>query len=224
MLPNTMVAPARLMNAYDCVRFVEEHGIGGDVAECGVWEAGCIGLMARASERLGGRRRFHLFDSFVGLPAPTEEDADVSGPKTGELIPVGACVGAREPAEKLFRDILGIEPDRAVFHEGWFQDTVPAAAQSIESLAILRVDGDWYESTKICLEGLYDRVVEGGFVMIDDYGMFVGCRQAVDEFLADRGISRSILIPIDAEGVFFRKPPSVQVDTGESQLAGSRAN
>ncbi len=224
MMPNTMVPPARLMNAYDCMRYAEESAIEGDVVECGVWEAGCIGLMACASERFGGRRRFHLFDSFVGLPAPTEEDADVWGSKTGELTPVGACVGAREPAEKLFYDILGIDRDRAIFHEGWFQDTVPAAAQAIEAVAILRVDGDWYESTKVCLEGLYDRVVDGGFVMIDDYGTFVGCRQAVDEFLADRGIDQSILIPIDAEGVYFRKPRSILVGDGESQRAALGAN
>lgn len=206
VLPNTMVPPARLMNAYECVRFAEEHGIEGDIAECGVWEGGCIGLMALASERFGGTRRFHLFDSFVGLPVPAQQDTDCPGAKSGELIPIGACVGAREPAEKLFYEVLGIARDQAVFHEGWFQDTVPAAAQSIESLAVLRVDGDWYESTKVCLDGLYDRVVDGGFVIVDDYGTFAGCRQAVDEFLEVHAIDRRALNAIDDEGVFFRKP------------------
>lgn len=223
VLPNTMVPPARLMNAYDCMLFVEERGIEGDVAECGVWEGGCIGLMALASDRVGGRRRFHLFDSFVGLPEPTEQDADISGPKTGELTPVGACVGAREPAEKLFYDVLRIDRKQAAFHEGWFQETVPHAAQSIESLAILRIDGDWYESTKVCLDGLYDRVVNGGFVIVDDYGTFIGCRQAVDEFLADRGIDQHILIPIDAEGVYFRKPGSTaKTGNGDFGFVASR--
>lgn len=210
VLPNTMVPPARLMNAHDCMRFAELNGIEGDVAECGVWEGGCIGVMACASERLGGRREFHLFDSFKGLPAPSTEDVDVEGPKTAELEPIGAAVATRETAEKLFYDVLGVDRHRVVFHEGWFQNTVPAAARSIRSLSLLRIDGDWYESTKVCLEELYDIVVEGGFVIIDDYGCFIGCRRAVDEFLAERRIDRRSLIRIDHEGVYFRKPRSEQ--------------
>jgi hypothetical protein len=149
-----------------------------------------------------------LFDSFVGLPAPSPEDADIAGAKTAELTPIGAAVAPRERAEELFYDVLHVDRDRVVFHEGWFQDTVPAAARSIPSLAILRVDGDWYESTKVCLDGLYDTVVEGGFVIIDDYGCFVGCRQAVDEFMEAYGLDKRSLVPIDHEGVYFRKPLS----------------
>jgi O-methyltransferase len=210
VLPNTMVPPVRLMNAYDCMRFAELHSIEGDVAECGVWEGGCIGLMASASERLGGRRNFHLFDSFKGLPVPSAQDLDIPGAKTAELSPIGACVAARETAERLFYDVLRVDRHRVVFHEGWFQNTVPAAARSIRSLSILRVDGDWYESTKVCLAGLYDLVVDGGFVIVDDYGTFIGCRQAVDEFFAERGIDPRSVVPIDDEGVYFRKPRSDQ--------------
>jgi O-methyltransferase len=206
VLPNTMVPTARLMNAYDCMRFVEQSGIEGDVAECGVWEGGCIGLMAYASDRLGGRRRFHLFDSFKGLPAPSPKDVDVAGAKTAELSPIGAAVATRETAENLFYDVLHVDRERVEIHEGWFQDTIPEAARSIDSLAILRVDGDWYESTNVCLEGLYDLVVDDGFVIIDDYGWFVGCRQAVDEFFAKRGLDVQALMPIDGVGVYFRKP------------------
>jgi O-methyltransferase len=206
VLPNTMVPTARLMNAYDCVQFVERDGIEGDVAECGVWEGGCIGLMAYSSERLGGGRRFHLFDSFQGLPAPSPQDADVAGAKTAELVPIGAAVAPRETAESLFYDVLQVDRERVAIHEGWFQDTIPEAARSIDSLAILRLDGDWYESTKVCLEGLYDLVADDGFVIIDDYGCFVGCGQAVDEFFARRGLDLRALMPIDGDGVYFRKP------------------
>lgn len=222
VLPNTMVPPARLMNAYDSMRFLEQHAIEGHVAECGVWEGGCIGLMACASRRSGGARTFHLFDSFQGLPAPSTQDANVTGEKTAELTPIGAAVASREKAEELFYDVLRVDHERVVFHEGWFQDTVPIAARSIPSLAVLRVDGDWYESTKVCLKGLYDLVVEGGFVIVDDYGCFVGCRAAVDEFLAERGIDPKVLVPIDHEGVYFRKPGSGQC-SGAAKRVGSYA-
>jgi O-methyltransferase len=221
VLPNTMVPPARLMNAYECMRLVEMEGIEGDVAECGVWEGGCVGLMALASERLGGRRCFHLFDSFEGLPAPSIHDADVLGAKTSELVPIGACVAPREPAERLFYDVLRVDRDRVVFHQGWFQHTVPAAASAIRSLSVLRVDGDWYESTKVCLMGLYELVVEGGFVIVDDYGTFVGCRQAVDEFLEERGIDRRSVMSIDQEGICFRKARSAVAVSGAVSLTGS---
>jgi hypothetical protein len=209
------------MNAYDCMRFVESNGIAGDVAECGVWEGGCIGLMARASDRLGGGRTFHLFDSFQGLPAPSPQDVNVEGPKTSALVPIGAAVAPRDRAEELFYEVLRIDARRVVFHEGWFQTTVPAAAEAIPSLSILRVDGDWYESTKVCLDGLYDLVVEGGFVIIDDYGCFVGCKRAVDEFLSERGLDLQTLVRIDDEGVYFRKPASEKPVEARERVAAA---
>ena len=111
----------------------------------------------------------------------------------------------------MFFHVLGIDRRQVVIHKGWFQETIPVAAPSIGPLAVLRIDGDWYESTRVCLAGLYDNVVDGGFVIIDDYGTFVGCAKAVDEFLHDRGLTVE-LVAIDGEGVYFRKGASPQAE------------
>jgi O-methyltransferase len=99
---------------------------------------------------------------------------------------------------------VGIPQERSVFHVGWFQDTVPAAAREIPKIAILRIDGDWYDSTKVCLEHLYDLVSPNGYVIIDDYNTFSGCHDAVDEFRASRHIT-SPIENVDDECVQFRK-------------------
>ncbi|MEI6239529.1 MAG: TylF/MycF/NovP-related O-methyltransferase [Planctomycetia bacterium] len=74
------------------------------------------------------------------------------------------------------------------YHHGWFQDTLPVDAAAVGPIAILRLDGDWYASTKACLEHLYDQVVPSGFVIVDDYDTYDGCRKAVDEFIASRSL------------------------------------
>jgi len=223
VLPNTMVSAPRLMNAYECVRTIEEAGIKGAVVECGVCSGGCIGLMALASRRYGDKTRmfrtFHLFDSFQGLPQPSLHDADVveafrsahpgvkpdDGSDPRQLVPINVCAGSSaEEVESFLLDRLRIDPRQIVMHRGWFQETVPAAKESMGPVAILRLDGDLYESTKVCLECLYDRVTDGGFVIIDDYGTFEGCRDAVEEFFSGQNLAPD-LIDIDGHGVFFQK-------------------
>ena len=81
-------------------------------------------------------------------------------------------------------DIIGYPKNLTHYHVGWFQDTLSKEAESIRSIALLRLDGDWYESTKVCLDYLYDKIVDGGFLVIDDYGKWEGCRTAIDEFNA----------------------------------------
>jgi O-methyltransferase len=218
-LPNTMLPMPRLFDAYDAIRVVDAEGIPGDVVECGVWNGGCVGVMALAHEhgKPATGRTFHLFDSFEGLPQPTEKDVDVVNDFRAQnpdaeikesgadnLVAIGACAGDNKPAvEKFLVGTLGIDRDWLNFHVGWFQDTVPNS-QAIGQIAVLRLDGDWYDSTKVCLEGFYDRVVENGFIIIDDYGCFAGCRDAVDEFMAARGLKPEMTYS-DHHCVYFRK-------------------
>jgi O-methyltransferase len=219
VFPYTMLPFARLRNAYECMRAVERERIPGAVVECGVWAGGCIGLMAGMSKAAGDRERvFHLFDSFEGVPQPSVHDVDVlerfaeeypelepdRGDGRSELVPIGICSAPLERVKELFFEVLGIEPAQVVVHKGWFQETVPAEAAGIGPIALLRLDGDWHESTRVCLEHLYDRVVPGGFVIIDDYGCFSGCTKATDDFFAARG-SRPELVDVDGECVFLRK-------------------
>lgn len=219
VFPNTMLAFPRLRNAYDCMETVEREGLAGSVVECGVWAGGCVGLMASVNKRTPNRARvFHLFDSFEGLPQPSVHDTDVlqrfaeeypelepdQGDGASELVSIGICSAPLERVKELFFDELEIAPEQVRIHQGWFQDTLPAAKAEVGPIAVLRLDGDWHESTRVCLEQLYDQVVEGGFVIIDDYGCFSGCTKAVDEFMHARRLAPDYQ-DVDGECVFFRK-------------------
>ncbi len=195
---HTLISYERAVTLYQQVKYLEQRQVEGDFVECGVWKGGAVGLMALANLRYGrSRRDLHLFDSFRGLPEPTVEDgAEVKSRaesrsgrsigSTAKLEPVEWDVASRGDSERLLVEI-GYPDEHLHYHVGWFQETLPQA-QGIERIALLRLDGDWYESTKICLEALYPRVVEGGFVIIDDYGHYEGCRKAVDEFLGSLSV------------------------------------
>jgi hypothetical protein len=176
--------------------------------------------MAAVNKARGDRRRmFHLFDSFAGVPQPSVHDVDVlerfaeeypdlapdQADGRSQLVPIGVCSAPMDRVNELFFEVLRIDPAQVRIHQGWFQDTVPTANAEIGPIAILRLDGDWYESTRVCLANLYDQVVAGGFVIVDDYGCFAGCTKATDEFFAARGF-RPDFRSVDRECVFFRKP------------------
>lgn len=216
VLPNTMLPMSRLFDAYDAVATINAENLAGDVVECGVWNGGCVGLMAISHQRHSGpQRKFHLFDSFEGLPQPSSHDTEVVDGFNAEnhsvgsqdgLVAIGACAGISQPAvEKFLVDRLGLPREQFVFHVGWFEETVPSAATAIDKIALLRIDGDWYSSTKVCLDNLFDKVVPNGVIIIDDYGTFSGCRKAVDDFLEAAGI-RPEIHHSDQDCIYFRKP------------------
>ncbi|MDO8577349.1 MAG: TylF/MycF/NovP-related O-methyltransferase, partial [Candidatus Wildermuthbacteria bacterium] len=174
-----------------------------------VWKGGAAALMAQASKEAQSRRKIWLFDSFEGLPEPTKEDGVVARTyardrDSGRLASIQKCVGPLEDVQRLFFSVLKFNPEDIYFGKGWFQDVLPREKQSVGPIAVLRLDADWYESTKCALENLYDSVVEGGYILIDDYGHWEGCKKAVDEFLRNRNIPAK-LIPIDYAGVYFKK-------------------
>src|SRR5262249_20710359 len=137
-------------------------------------KGGSAALMALALKRSGQSRKLWLFDTFEGLPAPTSADADF---EIANLY-TGSCAGSLTEVKDLFKN-LGVD-ENVTFVKGLFQETLPAT--NIPSIAILHIDGDWYESVKTCLENLYDKVVPGGVIQIDDYGYWKGARKAVEEF------------------------------------------
>lgn len=206
---NTMLSYLSLATLYEQVAFCEQNNVEGALVECGVWKGGAVGMMALANLRFGKQRRnIYLFDVFNDIcepdPAIDGEQAvkDVEqllGRKvtnlSGKLRPVKGVYASRggygtiEVCQDLLIRKIKYDPNHLFFHKGWFQDTILKASFDIDRIAILRLDADWYESTKVCLEYLYDKVVEGGFVIIDDYGRYDGCKKAVDEFLLRRGIS-----------------------------------
>ncbi|MFA7441040.1 MAG: TylF/MycF/NovP-related O-methyltransferase [Sphingomonadaceae bacterium] len=196
---------------------IHAEAIPGDIVECGVWSGGSLALAALWDLQYSDSKRiYHAFDSFEGLPPPTEDDGAVfenfntnSRKKnriaTQKLQKTGVCAGDSADTVRMFFHKLGIPADRSRFHVGWFQDTVPAAAREIGPLSILRIDGDWYDSTKVCLDHLYDIVSPGGYVIVDDYGCFSGCKRAVDEFMAMYNIKAQLTF-VDDHCVWFRKP------------------
>lgn len=207
--PFTMAGYKRLSNVYEIANFIEKNNIRGDFAECGVWKGGCAAIMAYVSKKRKSDRKIWLFDSFEGLPEPTDKDGIIAkgyakNKTTGKLESINECVGPIEDVKKIFFDILKINPKNVMINRGWFQDTLPKTKDQIGELAILRLDGDWYESTKVCLDNLYDTVIIGGYIILDDYGHWEGCKKALQEFFESKNINPP-LIKIDYTGVYFRK-------------------
>lgn len=206
LLPFTLGGRKALENAFDVVSLVEDQQVPGALVECGVAEGGTAGMMAATSALLGkGRRKKWFFDSFEGLPEPTDED--YVGSSTGDFVrplPRGACLGTVEGVSKLLFAELRLPADEVTLVKGWFQDTVPEYREHVGQIAVLRLDGDWYESTKIPLENLYDSIAVSGIVIVDDYLTCFGSRRAVDEFRTNRGVTTP-LVPDGRGGVWFEK-------------------
>ncbi len=196
--PYSYMNYANLSKLYDLAAALESSGLEGSTVECGVLNGGSAALLAAVARRAGSARPMWLFDSFEGLPEPDEMDVNYLG-KPGHK---GQALGQVEKVEEVLYKKLKLRPEAIHIQKGWFEDTVPRARQAIGRIALLHVDCDWYRSVKYCLEHLYDLVVPGGYVVIDDYGHWLGCRKAVDEFLAPRGVS---LTRIDYTGVYARK-------------------
>jgi O-methyltransferase len=214
VLPYTLVGVGGLEATDRMARMIVGESIPGDFVELGVARGGCAALLGSAlfenSQAAAERRRLWLFDSFEGLPAPTDEDYAGEGEEksTGVHIRplgIGDCLGTLEEVQDLLLRRFRYPTERVRFVKGWFQDTIPTVRDEIGPIAVLRMDGDWYESTRTCLEGLYDRVVPGGVVIVDDYQSCFGCERAVSEFLGARKLE--VDMHLDGRGgSYFRKP------------------
>lgn len=207
---HTMVSYQRLGTLWNQVRWLDRAGINGALVECGSWRGGSCGMMALAHLASGvARRDLHVLDSFEGLPEP---DARMDGERSityaggqaeGRLVGIGKCVGTLAENKKLILDQIAYPAERTHFHVGWFQETLPRVANEMGPIALLRLDGDWYQSTKVCLDHLFDLIVPGGLLILDDYGHWEGCRRATDEFLAARGLT-PLLHHIDKTGRYMQ--------------------
>ena len=191
---------------YDCTKRVIDEKVTGDFVECGVAQGGSALLIALVNQKFGdGTRRLWLFDSYEGLPDPTHED--FKGGKTGEHVrplPKGSCLGTIEEVSRLLFESYSLPRAGIELVKGWFQDTLHVTRARVGPVALLRLDGDWYESTKVCLEAMFDQVSEGGYVILDDYFTCFGCKRATDEFLAARGKNYPI-VPDGRGGAYFQK-------------------
>jgi O-methyltransferase len=192
--PYTLTSPERLFACVRAVEYLVANRIPGDVVECGVWKGGSMMAIALTLLRLrADPRELYLFDTFEGMAPPTEGDVDFRGSDAASQLAqdterkggVWACA----PLDETRRAVLstGYEPARIHFVKGKVEETLPAAAPA--QIGLLRLDTDWYESTRHELVHLFPRLVKGGVIIIDDYGHWQGAKKATDEYLAEHGIA-----------------------------------
>ena len=197
--PYTMLDYPRLSKLYEIASNLEKERIKGSFVEYGVWNGGSAGIIASVA-RHNKNRHIWLFDSWEGLPEPTDYDFSYTR-KRGEK---GLALGSEEKVKELIFKKLKLNNNKVHLVKGWFKDTIPPHKKYIGKIALLHLDCDWYESVKFCLEETYDHVVKDGFIVIDDYGHWKGCKKAVDEFIEERNL-RIELIKIDYSGVYLQK-------------------
>ena len=202
----TMVGRARLDNVEDAVRRVVADGIPGDLVETGVWRGGTVIFMRALLATFGVTdRTVWACDSFVGLPAPkpdlypSDSSMKVDDADLKAMLDAGLAVSVDQVKANFER--YGLLDDQVRFVEGWFSDTLPSAP--IDEIAVLRLDGDLYESTIDALVNLESKVSDGGFVIIDDYGSIQACRDAVHDYRKERQIT-SPIVEVDWTGVYWR--------------------
>lgn len=188
--PYTMVDPSGAHAAWEAVNYVAQRNISGAFVECGVWRGGISMLMAKRAIDLGQKREKFLYDTFEGMSEPTEYDQDKHGVDAASLLKHNSridesnSVWAYASQEAVQQNFLttGCKVSDVRFVKGKVEETIPQTLP--EEIAILRLDTDWYESTRHELEHLYPRLQLGGVLLIDDYGYWAGCRKAVDEYFS----------------------------------------
>jgi O-methyltransferase len=189
--PRTMTSPEKLNALVASVRYVVRHGIEGDIVECGVWRGGSMMAAAKALQSVGDTgRHLHLYDTFEGMSEPTEHDKRHDGRSAADMLAAtekDSAVWAYATLEDVQQAMgeTAFPAERIHYYKGKVEDTIPENVP--EKISILRLDTDWYESTRHELDHLYPRLSPGGVLLLDDYGWWDGARRAVDEWLEETG-------------------------------------
>jgi O-methyltransferase len=191
--PYTMTSLERTLASIRATAYISEHGMSGDIVECGVWRGGSSMAIAQTLLSRGDiSRALYLYDTFEGMTEPDSRDVAADGTPAAELLSAArrledkskSLVWAFASLEDVQKNmnLVGYPPGRTFFVKGPVEETIPCTIP--EKIALLRLDTDWYESTKHELVQLYPRLVPGGVLMIDDYGHWSGARKATDEYFA----------------------------------------
>lgn len=191
--PYTMTTPPRIYALARAVEYVATRPIPGALVECGVWRGGSMMAVALTLLRLGATDRdLYLFDTFTGMTEPGEEDVKKTGERAADLL-TGASRDSHHwavaPIDQVREAVLsvGYPEERIHFVEGAVERTLPANAPA--EVALLRLDTDWYSSTKHELVHLYPRLARGGVLIVDDYAYWQGARRAVDEYIRENDLA-----------------------------------
>lgn len=197
----SMIGLRRMDNIQECVQTVLDDDVPGDLIEAGVWRGGaCIFMKANLLARGDTSRTVWVADSFEGLPPP---DASRYPADQGDDLHTrsGLGVGADQVRHNFER--YGVLDDKVKFLVGWFKDTLPVAP--IETLSVMRLDGDMYESTWQAIEALYPKLSPGGFCIVDDFGSHQSqAGQAIIDYRKANGIDEEI-VDIDGFGAYWRR-------------------
>lgn len=197
---HTMIGWRRLTNVQNCVEAVLRDHIPGDLIETGVWRGGASILMRGILKAYGiTDRTVWLADSFHGLPPPSPDDYPAD---EGSDLHTYAELAVSVPQVQANFQRYNLLDDQVRFLEGWFKDTLPTAP--MERLAVLRLDGDLYESTMQALTSLYPKVSLGGYIIIDDYGAVPACKQAIHDYIDSHQLNANIQ-QVDWTGAFWQK-------------------
>ncbi|RXG24892.1 macrocin-O-methyltransferase TylF [Leeuwenhoekiella aequorea] len=200
--PYTMTGALRIVNFIRAVDYIEEKKIEGAIVECGVWKGGSImaALLELIRKNTSGRREIFLYDTFEGMSEPTEKDwssragsAITAFEKNDESWNRIKCYSSLDEVVKNIKS-TGYNLDQVHFIKGKVEETIPK--QLPKKIAILRLDTDWYESTKHEMIHLFPLLVKGGILIIDDYGHWEGCKKAVDEYIREHNL-KLFLIRVD---------------------------
>jgi O-methyltransferase len=191
----SMLSYINLFFLQELARRADALELRGDFVECGVYRGGSAGVLGYQAMRSPAHRNLWLYDAFAGMPAGSKMDDDYSRSIEGQF------VGSEDQTRRILRR-LGVTEGRYEIVRGWFEDTLPKAQPPPVSL--LHVDCDFYDPVKLTLETFYPHLEPKGFVILNDYGAFAGCRTAADEFLDKTGAQGS-LSQIDQDAYYFQK-------------------
>jgi O-methyltransferase len=199
--PYTALSLERIVNNIRCVQDVIRRNIPGDIIEIGVWRGGSVVSMIMTLQHHKVTRPVHLYDTFMGMTEPGQKDVDYQGQKAADIFEAVKCEASLADVQNT---LSNLDYPSVKYHVGDIradQDPVP------ENIAVLRLDVDWYDGTMAALNRFYDHVTPGGYVIIDDYGHWQGCKQAVDEFINTLPNRDELqLQKIDYTGMYWKKP------------------
>ena len=198
---NTMLSNDKLLNLKISLEYLINNKIEGDIVECGVWKGGAMAYTSCLLIENSFYKNLYLYDLFDHCP---QGDVNHDGERVLKEIGIKESQGLLKPITNSYDNIdhngpgnkknvndliinkIGYPSEKVRLIKGYFQETLLIKKNLPEKISLLRLDGDWYASTKVCLENLYDLVEKGGIIIIDDYFAFEGCKKAVDEFLTNQ--------------------------------------
>ena len=192
----TMTSVERMYALYSSVNYVLSNGIKGSFVECGVWRGGSAMLIAKMLiNRNCTDRKIYLYDTFEGMPAPSGNDINLNGVDASEILRQGEpdlkdpawCIANLADVQANMRS-TNFPLENIVYIKGKVEETIPGNMPDA-NIALLRLDTDWYESTRHELIYLFPRLELNGIIIIDDYGHWEGCKKAVDDYLKEHKIN-----------------------------------